>query len=33
MKNSILVVHPDAIDMQNPYEDLNYDNLLKFLNN
>ena len=23
----ISVVHPEAIDMQNPYEDLNYDNL------
>jgi hypothetical protein len=23
----ISVVHPDAIDIQNPYEDLNYDNL------
>ncbi len=23
----ISVVHPDAIDLQNPYEDLNYDNL------
>ena len=23
----ISVVHPDAIDVQNPYEDLNYDNL------
>lgn len=25
----ISVVHPEAIDMQNPYEDLNYDNLPK----
>ena len=23
----ISVVHPEAIDLQNPYEDLNYDNL------
>ena len=23
----ISVIHPEAIDMQNPYEDLNYDNL------
>jgi len=23
----VSVVHPEAIDMQNPYEDLNYDNL------
>ncbi len=23
----ISIVHPEAIDMQNPYEDLNYDNL------
>ena len=23
----ISVVHPDAIDIQNPYDDLNYDNL------
>jgi len=23
----VSVVHPDAIEMQNPYEDLNYDNL------